>query len=77
MPPSAPLRPAPPPREVNTRLLVVVGTALFLAAYLVLLAVDVPPIWRQTALAGWVLGIVGFGIMALQTRARRRTSSRQ
>lgn len=65
------MRPAPPPRDVNTRLLVAVGTALFVVAWVVLLTVDVAPIWSRTALAGWVLGLLGLGVIQIQSRARR------
>lgn len=53
------------------------GTALWLFAFVVLAvghyAFDVfPPIWLWTALAGFVLGLVGVPIMVWQRNAARR-----
>jgi hypothetical protein len=56
---------------------VYVGEALWLVAVVVLLvgryAFDVfPPIWLWTAIAGTLLGLVGFAVMAWQRRASTR-----
>ncbi|TQJ02889.1 DUF2530 domain-containing protein [Amycolatopsis cihanbeyliensis] len=65
------------PPELPTRLLelwpvVVVGTGLWLAAFLVLLLTGQDGVWLWTTLAGWVLGLIGFGVMAWQRVAARR-----
>lgn len=56
---------------------VIVGTMLWFAAFVVLLIAQVnsaagPGVWLWTTLAGWVLGLVGFAIMAWQRGAARR-----
>ncbi|GAB3461600.1 DUF2530 domain-containing protein [Actinophytocola sediminis] len=71
-----------PPRPLPPRLLalapvVYVGTALWLLAFAVLAvghyAFDVfPPIWMWTALAGFVLGLIGIPLMLWQRNASRR-----
>ncbi len=73
---------SPPPlpdRLLALAPLVYVGTTAWLVALGVLLVgryvFDVfPPIWLWTALAGTVLGLIGFPIMAWQRRANRRGS---
>ncbi|HEY7595308.1 MAG TPA: DUF2530 domain-containing protein [Actinophytocola sp.] len=71
-----------PPPPLSARLLalppvVYTGTALWLVALVVLLIARYgydagPPIWLWTALAGFVLGLIGMPIMAWQRRASRR-----
>jgi hypothetical protein len=71
---------SPPPlpeRLLALAPLVWVGTSLWFVALCVLLvgryAFDVfPPIWLWTALAGTLLGFVGFALMTWQQRASRR-----
>ena len=73
---------SPPPlpdRLLALAPLVYVGTTAWLVALGVLLVgryvFDVfPPIWLWTALAGTLLGLIGFPIMAWQRRANRRGS---
>ncbi|MFI7676158.1 DUF2530 domain-containing protein [Actinophytocola sp. NPDC049390] len=73
---------SPPPlpdRLLALPPLVYVGTAAWLVALCALLVgryvFDVfPPIWLWTALAGTILGLIGFPIMAWQRRANRRGS---
>ncbi|MCA1655964.1 MAG: DUF2530 domain-containing protein [Pseudonocardiaceae bacterium] len=71
---------SPPPlpdRLLALSPLVHVGTGLWFLAFCVLLVgryvFDAfPPIWLWTALAGTVLGLVGFLVMTWQRRASRR-----
>lgn len=70
-------RPLPPPLEVDTVRIILVGTALWFVAFLVMLPFvgDLydagNQIWLWTSLAGWVLGLIGIGILRLQQHARR------
>ena len=71
--------PAPPPLEANTVRLVLVGTALWFVAFLVLLPMrgrltdDGHSIWLWTCLAGWVLGLIGLPLaMRARSAVRRR-----
>jgi membrane associated rhomboid family serine protease len=71
-----------PPPPLPQRLLalppvVYTGTALWLVALVALLIARYgfdagPPIWMWTALAGFLLGLLGVPIMAWQRRASRR-----
>jgi hypothetical protein len=71
-----------PPPPLSPRLLalppvVYGGTALWLVAVVVLLIARygfdaLPPIWLWTALAGFVLGLIGLPVMVWQRRASRR-----
>lgn len=66
-----PLRPAPPPEQVDTRRLVTIGTSLFAIAAVVIALV---PEWREqsdglwlwTAIAGAGLGLLGQVVMRWQ-----------
>jgi hypothetical protein len=75
-PPNA--RPTPEPLEADTVRIVVVGTALWFAGFLVLLplrgrlAEDGNEIWLWTCLAGGLLGLLG-----LLLAVRARTASRR
>jgi hypothetical protein len=74
--------PAPPPlpaRWVDMRPVVALGTGLWFLAYCGLLVARygyqaVTGIWLPTCLAGWLLGLVGIGIMYWQRAASRRGS---
>jgi hypothetical protein len=74
--------PAPPPlpaRWVDMRPVVAIGTSLWFLAYCGLLVARygyqaVTGIWLPTCLAGWVLGLIGTGIMYWQRAASRRGS---
>nr|WP_092529678.1 DUF2530 domain-containing protein [Amycolatopsis arida] len=70
------MRPPPPlPRSLlDMWPVVVVGTAVWFAAFVVLLLVGVDGVWRWTALAGGALGVIGMGVLAWQGAAARRGS---
>lgn len=68
VPPRPPLRPAPPPLEINTFVVVLIGMACWLIAFLVLLAFrDGHRLWLEVCVAGFGLGIIGLFL----TRNRR------
>lgn len=73
---TGPFRPVPalPKSVVGLWAPVSVGTALWFGALVVLLVTGADSTWTWTALAGGVLGCVGFGIIAWQTAASRRGS---
>lgn len=68
----------PPAVQINTRRIVAVGTALFFVAFVVLLPFygwlgrHGHRVWLWTALAGAILGLMGYAIM-LRHRAEGRT----
>jgi hypothetical protein len=68
----------PPPVQMNARRIVLFGTSLFFVAFVVLLPFwswlghHDHRIWLWTALAGWLLGILGFTTMT-RHRAMGRT----
>lgn len=66
--------PALPPRLVNLRLLVVVGTAVWVIAWVYLLATGGNRDWQWIAMAGWILGLIGLPVMWWQRSASRRGS---
>lgn len=67
----------PPPVQSNPRPIVAAGTALFFAAFVVLLpfwswlGTHHHRIWLWTALAGWLLGVVGWLLMGKHRREGR------
>ena len=62
------LRPSPPPLEVDTFALVMIGEAIWLGAFVVLLFFrDGHGLWLQTCAAGFLLGLLG----AFLSRGRR------
>jgi len=66
-----------PPRLLALAPVVYGGTALWGVALVVLLIARYgfdagPPIWLWTALAGFVLGLIGIPVMVWQRRASRR-----
>ena len=67
-------KPAPPPLEVDTLRVVLVGTVLWAVALVVLLLLGdrVAPLWKWTCVAGIALAAVGIGIMRWQGQLRRR-----
>ena len=67
-------KPAPPPLEVDILRVVVVGTALWAVALVVLLLLGdrVAPVWKWTCVAGIALAAVGIGIMRWQGQLRRK-----
>lgn len=77
------LRPAPPPREINTVRVAVTGTALSLIGLLVLLFF-IPAlrradamIWLWSFLAAFLIGLWGLGIAAWQSKTRSRNRDLQ
>lgn len=72
----------PPPlpaRWVDMRPVLAVGTGLWFVAYCVLLVARYgygTPTggWLATCLAGWILGVIGTGVMYWQRAAARRGS---
>jgi hypothetical protein len=78
-PPNA--RPAPEPLEADVVRIVIVGTSLWFAAFLVLLpfrdrlAADGRGFWLWTCLAGGLLGLVGL-LLARRAAARRAATRR-
>jgi hypothetical protein len=69
-----PERPATEPLEVNASLVVAVGTAVWFVAFCILLLMHtrVDDQWIWTALAGWVLGLIGLPLIRAQRRAAER-----
>lgn len=67
----------PPPVQMNSRRVVVIGTSLWFVAFVVLLPFygslgrHGHRIWLWTCLAGWVLGIVGWAIISRHRREGR------
>ena len=70
----APTRPAPPPLEIDTALVVVVGLVVWAVALVVLLVLGdrVDPVWTWTCVAAISLGVTGLGVMRLQGQLPRR-----
>ena len=69
-----PTRPAPPPLRVDTARVVLIGTALWAVALVVLLILGdrVDRMWTWTCVAGILLAGIGFGIMRWQGHLGRR-----
>lgn len=71
-----PLRPAPEPLDVNATTVITAGTAVWFVAFIVLLfftgqlADAGHLVWLWTALAGWLLGLLGLWIAVRQQRRR-------
>jgi hypothetical protein len=70
----APSRPAPPPLRVDTARVVLIGTALWAVALVVLLILGdrVDRLWTWTCVAGIGLAFIGLGIMRLQGQLSRK-----
>ncbi|MGY1639707.1 DUF2530 domain-containing protein [Geodermatophilus sp. SYSU D00703] len=70
----APTRQAPPPLQVDTVRVVLVGTALWTIALVVLLLLGdrVDRVWTWTCVAGILLAGVGLAIMRLQGQIGRK-----
>jgi hypothetical protein len=68
----------PPAVRINARRIVAIGTAMWFAAFVVLLPFygwlgrHEHRVWLWTCLAGWILGLVGYSIMR-RHRAEGRT----
>ena len=73
MPP--PTKQAPPPLQVDTARVVIIGAAVWAIALVVLLFLGdrVDRLWTWTCVAAIVLAILGLGVMRLQGQLPRRT----
>jgi hypothetical protein len=69
-----PTRPAPPPLKVDTARVVLIGTALWAVALVVLLVLGdrVDRMWTWTCVAGIGLAAIGLGIMKWQGQLGRK-----
>ena len=69
-----PTRPAPPPLKVDTTRVVLIGTALWAVALVVLLILGdrVDRLWTWTCVAAIVLAAIGLGIMKWQGQLNGR-----
>jgi hypothetical protein len=69
-----PTRPAPPPLKVDTARVVLIGTALWAVALVVLLVLGdrVDRKWTWTCVVGIGLAVIGLGIMKWQGQLDRR-----
>ena len=73
-----PTRPAPPPLKVDTTRVVLIGTALWAVALVVLLILGdrVDRMWTWTCVAAIVLAAIGLGIMKWQGQLNGRPTGR-
>jgi Protein of unknown function (DUF2530) len=71
---TGPTKQAPPPLQVDTVRVVLIGTALWAVALVVLLLLGdrVDPLWVWTCVAAIVLAIIGLGVMRLQGQLGRK-----
>jgi hypothetical protein len=69
-----PTRPAPPPLKVDTTRVVLIGTALWAVALVVLLILGdrVDRMWTWTCVAAIALAAIGLGIMKWQGQLNGR-----
>jgi hypothetical protein len=69
-----PTRPAPPPLRIDTARVVLIGTALWAVALVVLLILGdrVDRMWTWTCVAGIGLAAIGLGIMKWQGQLGRK-----
>jgi len=70
-----PTKQAPPPLQVDTARVVLVGTALWAIALVVLLVLGdrVDRLWTWTCVAAIGLALLGLGVMRLQGQLGQRT----
>ena len=75
--PERPLRKAPPPLQVDTTRVVLIGTAAWAVALVVLLLLGdrVDRMWTWTCVAGIGLAAIGLGIMRWQGQLGGRRES--
>ena len=73
----APTKPAPPPLQVGTVRVVLIGIGLWTVAFVVLLVLGdrVDRSWTWTCVAAIGLGLLGLGVMRLQGQLPRRDGS--
>jgi len=71
--PQPPLKQAPPPLQVDTARVVLLGTALWAVALVVLLILGdrVDRVWTWTCVAAIGLALLGLGVMRLQGQLGR------
>lgn len=73
-----PLRPSPEPVQFDGTKLVVAGSIAWFVGFVVLLFMKSEldaagqTVWLWTCLAGWVLGLLGIGLMRWQASTARR-----
>ena len=72
-----PSKPAPPPLQVDTTRVVLIGTAVWAVALVVLLVLGdrVDRMWTWTCVAAIALAALGFWVMRLQGQLRSRRPS--
>ena len=72
-----PTKPAPPPLQVDTTRVVLIGTALWVIALVVLLVLGdrVDRMWTWTCVAAIGLAALGLGVMRLQGQLGRRAAA--
>jgi hypothetical protein len=72
----APTKPAPPPLQVDTARVVLIGIGLWVVALVVLLVLGdrVDRLWTWTCVAAIGLGLLGLGVMRLQGQLGRRSN---
>jgi len=72
-----PTKPAPPPLQVDTTRVVLIGTALWAIALVVLLVLGdrVDRMWTWTCVAAIGLAALGLGVMRLQGQLGRRAAA--
>jgi len=70
----APTKPAPPPLQVDTARVVLIGIGLWTVALVVLLLLGdrIDRLWTWTCVAAIGLGLLGLGVMRLQGQLGRR-----
>ena len=70
----APTKQAPPPLQIDTARVVLIGMALWAVALVVLLFLGdrVDRMWTWTCVAALVLALLGLGVMRLQGQLPRR-----
>ena len=74
-----PTKQAPPPLQVDTARVVLIGTALWAIALVVLLVLGdrVDRLWTWTCVAAIGLALLGLGVMRLQGQLGQRTDGGQ
>ena len=72
----APTKPAPPPLQVDTARVVLIGIGLWVVALVVLLVLGdrVDRVWTWTCVAAIGLGFLGLGVMRLPGQLGRRSN---
>jgi hypothetical protein len=63
-----------PRHLLDLQVLVVAGTAVWFVVFVVLWLAATGTSWQWTAMAGWVLGLIGMAVMWWQRKASRSGS---